>query len=104
LYSAVVIKFKKPDILHHIFVDNFFRTTFLQFFQQIGSQCDFDIALLQDKVLGLLLALFANFVVKISALAMDQISIKTPNPKCRLYWCLITGDTVSRVGIFDPSF
>ncbi len=20
---------------------------------------------------------------------MDQISIKTPNPKCRLYWCLI---------------
>ncbi len=21
--------------------------------------------------------------------AIDQISIKTPNPKCRLYWCLI---------------
>jgi hypothetical protein len=21
--------------------------------------------------------------------AMDQITIKTPNPKCRLYWCLI---------------
>ncbi len=21
--------------------------------------------------------------------SMDQISIKTPNPKCRLYWCLI---------------
>jgi hypothetical protein len=20
---------------------------------------------------------------------MDQISIKTPNPKCRLYWCLL---------------
>jgi hypothetical protein len=20
---------------------------------------------------------------------MDQITIKTPNPKCRLYWCLI---------------
>jgi hypothetical protein len=20
---------------------------------------------------------------------MDQISLKTPNPKCRLYWCLI---------------
>ncbi len=20
---------------------------------------------------------------------MDQINIKTPNPKCRLYWCLI---------------
>ncbi len=20
---------------------------------------------------------------------MDQISVKTPNPKCRLYWCLI---------------
>jgi hypothetical protein len=30
---------------------------------------------------------------------MDQITIKTPNPKCRLYWCL-TGDTVSHVGIF----
>jgi hypothetical protein len=22
-------------------------------------------------------------------LSMDQITIKTPNPKCRLYWCLI---------------
>jgi hypothetical protein len=22
-------------------------------------------------------------------LGMDQISIKTPNPICRLYWCLI---------------
>ncbi len=21
--------------------------------------------------------------------SMDQIAIKTPNPKCRLYWCLI---------------
>ncbi len=21
--------------------------------------------------------------------SMDQVSIKTPNPKCRLYWCLI---------------
>jgi hypothetical protein len=21
--------------------------------------------------------------------SMDQISIKIPNPKCRLYWCLI---------------
>ncbi len=42
---------------------------------------------------------------------MDQITIKTPNPKCRLYWCLIcrvyrleNGDTVSHVGIFDPSY
>ncbi len=35
---------------------------------------------------------------------MDQISIKTSNPKCCLYWCLIefidwSGDTVSHVGI-----
>ncbi len=41
--------------------------------------------------------------------SMDQISIKTPNPKCRLYWCLIefidwsSGDTVSHVGFFNPS-
>ncbi len=37
---------------------------------------------------------------------MDQITIKTPIPKCRLYWCLIEseiGDTVSHVGIFDKS-
>jgi hypothetical protein len=37
---------------------------------------------------------------------MDQITIKTTNPKCRLYWFLIEfmiGDTVSHVGIFDPS-
>ncbi len=36
---------------------------------------------------------------------MDQITIKTPNPKSRLYWCLIEfiGDTVSHVGIFDSS-
>jgi hypothetical protein len=39
---------------------------------------------------------------------MDQISIKAPNPKCRLYWyftvhSLYIGDTVSHVGIFDPS-
>jgi hypothetical protein len=38
-----------------------------------------------------------------------QISIKTPNPKCRLYWCLIefidcTVDTVNHLGIFNPSF
>ena len=34
-------------------------------------------------------------------------SIMTPNPKCRLYWCLIQFidcvGTVSLVGIFDPS-
>jgi hypothetical protein len=34
--------------------------------------------------------------------------IKTPNPKCRLYWSLIEfieiGDTVGHVGIFDPSY
>ncbi len=36
---------------------------------------------------------------------IDQISIKTPNPKCRLYWCLIefiTGDTVCHVGLSTP--
>jgi hypothetical protein len=37
---------------------------------------------------------------------MDQITIKTPNPRCRLYWCLIELKewryTVSHVGIFDP--
>ncbi len=37
---------------------------------------------------------------------MLLITIKTPTPKCRLYWCLIefidwTGDTVSLVGIFN---
>ncbi len=31
----------------------------------------------------------------------DQLTIKTPNPKWRLYWCK---DTVGHVGIFDPSF
>ncbi len=36
---------------------------------------------------------------------MDQISKKTSNPKCRLYWCLIEFiDKVSHVSIFfDPS-
>ncbi len=37
---------------------------------------------------------------------MDQTTIKTPIPNCRLYWCLIeleTGDRVSHVGIFLPS-
>jgi hypothetical protein len=39
---------------------------------------------------------------------MDQITIKTPTSKCRLYWCLI--DFIDwrysqscNVGIFDPS-
>ncbi len=27
--------------------------------------------------------------LQVYGLPMDQISIKTPNPKCRLYWCLI---------------
>ncbi len=31
----------------------------------------------------------ANVTTERSISAMDQISIKTPNPKCRLYWCLI---------------
>jgi hypothetical protein len=87
------IKSKKIDFLHHIFVDNFFARYFCNFFNRLEvsiEQCVFDINidLLHEKVLGLLLALFANFAVKISALAMDQI-IKTPNSKCRLYWCLI---------------
>jgi hypothetical protein len=37
---------------------------------------------------------------------MDEGTIKTPNPKCRLYWCLvefIDRRTVSHVYIFDPS-
>jgi hypothetical protein len=38
---------------------------------------------------------------------MDEGTIKTPNPKCHLYWCLIQFidcvDTVSLVGIFNPS-
>jgi hypothetical protein len=38
---------------------------------------------------------------------IDQITIKTPNPKCRLYWGLLGfidwRYTVSHVGIFDPS-
>ena len=37
---------------------------------------------------------------------MDQITKKTPNPNCRLYWCLlefIDWSTVSRVGIIDSS-
>ncbi len=38
-----------------------------------------------------------------SAPNMDQISKKTPNPKCRLYLCLIEFiDCVSHAGIFDP--
>ncbi len=28
---------------------------------------------------------------------------KDTKTKCRLYWCLQTGDTVSHVGIFDPA-
>ncbi len=35
--------------------------------------------------------------------SMDQISLKTPNPKCRLYWCLIQFNKVSHAGIFDSS-
>jgi hypothetical protein len=36
---------------------------------------------------------------------MDKISIKTPNPKCRLYWCLIEflDWRYSHVGIFRPA-
>ncbi len=37
---------------------------------------------------------------------IDQLTMKTPNPKCRLYWWLkefLEWDTVSHVGIFDPS-
>ena len=36
---------------------------------------------------------------------MEQISIETPNPKCRLYWCAIEfiDWRYSHVGIFDPS-
>jgi hypothetical protein len=39
---------------------------------------------------------------------MDEGTIKTPNPKCRLYWRLIEFIdrrycTVSHVDIFDPS-
>jgi hypothetical protein len=38
---------------------------------------------------------------------MDQITIKTPNPKCRLYRYLFNRvyrlEIVSHVGIFDPS-
>ncbi len=37
---------------------------------------------------------------------MDQISIKTPNPKCRLYCCLIESIDwrYSQSCIFDPSY
>jgi hypothetical protein len=36
---------------------------------------------------------------------LNNYCIKTPNPKCNLYWCLVefidwSGDTVSHVGIF----
>jgi hypothetical protein len=31
-----------------------------------------------------------------------QISIKTPNPKCHLCWCLMEFVDWSHVGIFDP--
>jgi hypothetical protein len=44
-------------------------------------------------------------IMKGIALNIDQITIETPNPKCRLYGCLvefIDGDTASHVGIFDP--
>jgi hypothetical protein len=40
---------------------------------------------------------------------MDEGTLKTPNPKFRLFWCLIeiidwsSGVIVSHVGIFDPS-
>jgi hypothetical protein len=41
-----------------------------------------------------------------SVQTMDQISIKTPNPKCRLFWCLIEfidWRYSQSCGIFDPS-
>jgi hypothetical protein len=38
--------------------------------------------------LGLLSCYKFNFSGPIGW-CMDQITIKTPNPKCRLYWCLI---------------
>jgi hypothetical protein len=37
---------------------------------------------------------------------MEKISIKTPNPKCRLYWCLIEfiyWRYSQSCGFFDPS-
>ncbi len=50
--------------------------------------------------------LFLPHSILLYATPMDQIFIKTPNPKCRPYWCLIefiAGDTVSHVGIFRPA-
>jgi hypothetical protein len=35
------------------------------------------------------------------AASMDQINIKTPNPKCRLYWCLIEFIDWRYIGIFQ---
>jgi hypothetical protein len=48
-----------------------------------------------------------QYTVGTSNTPMDQISIKTPNLKCRLYWCLkslLTGDTVNHVGIYPLTF
>jgi hypothetical protein len=57
---------------------------------------------MSSQFLTKILDLFAR-----SQQAREAITIKTPNPKCRLYWCLIefkdwSGDTISHVGIFDP--
>jgi hypothetical protein len=45
-----------------------------------------------------------HFTTINNAESMDQISIKTPNPNCRLYWSLIefVVRRYSHVGIFDP--
>jgi hypothetical protein len=40
-----------------------------------------------ENLSGTVIAAVLVYVPK--AVTMDQISIKTPNPICRLYWCLM---------------
>jgi hypothetical protein len=45
-----------------------------------------------------------RFQYELRLASMDQITIQKPNLTCRLYWSLLEFiDTVSHVGIFDPS-
>ncbi len=42
-----------------------------------------------EKVHTVCLVHLDSLCMHLSIVYMDQITIKTPNPKCRLYWCLI---------------
>ncbi len=67
-----------------------------------SSPCPFFGVAYRETIVCLISLLQLIFILTRTGNSMEQTYIKTPNPKCRLYWCLIkTGDTVSHVGIFD---